>query len=61
LRPKVWPYLLKLIPWDEDIEDYLPEWRAKYEKEVTEWSEIESEVVKRDCEQFQMGKSKKND
>jgi hypothetical protein len=58
LRRDAWPYLLELIPWDKDIDDYLPEWVERYKEEVKAWSELEAEVVKRDCEQFKLGKSK---
>ncbi|KAI6176851.1 Small G protein signaling modulator 1 [Aphelenchoides bicaudatus] len=60
LRPKIWPFLLQLIPWDKEIEDYMPEWRAKYKQEVAEWKVFESEVVKRDSEQFQIARMRQS-
>ncbi|KAI6201561.1 Small G protein signaling modulator 1 [Aphelenchoides besseyi] len=52
LRRDVWPYLLQLIPWKEEVGDYLDNWRHLYVAETRIWGEIETEVIKRDCEQF---------
>jgi hypothetical protein len=56
-RRETWPYLLQLIAWDEELEEYLPEWSQLYASEIKCWEKIEAEVVKRDCEQFQIGGS----
>lgn len=46
---------MQVISWEEDIQDHLPEWKVRYELEVSEWSALESEVIKRDSEQFHIG------
>ncbi|KAI6240192.1 Small G protein signaling modulator 1 [Aphelenchoides fujianensis] len=56
LRREAWPYLLHLIPWDGEIEDYRPKWQETYEQETKAWAEIEAEVVRRDGEQFKLAR-----
>ncbi|CAD5222297.1 unnamed protein product [Bursaphelenchus xylophilus] len=53
LRAHAWPYLLNLIGWNENTDRFRDEWRKRYEKKVDKWKEIEKEVIKRDCEQFE--------
>ncbi|CAD5217523.1 unnamed protein product [Bursaphelenchus okinawaensis] len=60
IRCKTWPYLLNLVSWKDDIGFFSDKWKESYDRKVEKWKEIEKEVVKRDCEQFENARMRQN-
>uniref|UniRef100_A0AC34PUH8 Small G protein signaling modulator 1 n=1 Tax=Panagrolaimus sp. JU765 TaxID=591449 RepID=A0AC34PUH8_9BILA len=52
IRYDVWPYLIKMVPWDKRLEDVLPEMEDQYTTDLQTWGTIEEEVIRRDQEAF---------
>uniref|UniRef100_A0A0N4Z206 Rab-GAP TBC domain-containing protein n=1 Tax=Parastrongyloides trichosuri TaxID=131310 RepID=A0A0N4Z206_PARTI len=52
IRKEAWLYLLKVINWNEEIEERREEFESKYKKDKLCWLEIENIVIQRDKEAF---------
>lgn len=55
MRREVWPYLLRVVDWHEDLDSKIPQLREIYFKDLEEWKCIEADVVKLDQEAFKAG------
>uniref|UniRef100_A0A0N5AVY8 Rab-GAP TBC domain-containing protein n=1 Tax=Syphacia muris TaxID=451379 RepID=A0A0N5AVY8_9BILA len=56
LRRQTWPYLIKLLNWDEDLEAKVPGLEEQYESDFDAWKKMETKVLARDQEEFTAGK-----
>ncbi|KAH7731731.1 Protein TBC-8 a [Aphelenchoides avenae] len=52
IRKDVWPYLLELLSWDEEIDTKLALYKERYDRDVDEWHSVEEVVIQRDQEAF---------
>lgn len=52
LRFEAWPYLIKVVPWDKELDELLPDMEEKYTRDLQKWGTIEEEVIRRDQEAF---------
>ncbi|VDN54995.1 unnamed protein product [Dracunculus medinensis] len=55
LRKQIWPYLLGLLKWKEDLVDKLGILTAKYNDDIEKWKKIELIVQKKDKEALAAG------
>ena len=56
LRRRAWLYLLKVLNWDEEVEDKLDGYESNYGKDCETWKKIEEEVTMRDEAVFHAGR-----
>uniref|UniRef100_A0A0K0G1M0 Small G protein signaling modulator 2 (inferred by orthology to a human protein) n=1 Tax=Strongyloides venezuelensis TaxID=75913 RepID=A0A0K0G1M0_STRVS len=52
VRKEAWLYLLKVLSWEEEIEDKIEIFKENYNKDKLNWLEIENVVIQRDKEAF---------
>ena len=56
MRIHVWPYLLRVVEWHEDLGmDKLAAIKKAYERDTAEWMEIERELAQREKETASQG------
>uniref|UniRef100_A0A0N5CC84 Rab-GAP TBC domain-containing protein n=1 Tax=Strongyloides papillosus TaxID=174720 RepID=A0A0N5CC84_STREA len=52
VRKEAWLYLLKVLSWEEEIEDKIEIFKENYNRDKLSWLEIENIVIQRDKEAF---------
>jgi len=52
LRAEIWPYLLRLVEWHEELKDHTNTWRKNYSRDLLSWQSIEAVVIRKDAEKF---------
>ena len=58
LRPQIWPYLLRIVDWHEEMGlEKLAKMKMEYERDCLEWMEIERELAFKEREREQHGGS----
>lgn len=55
MRKDVWPYLLRVVDWHEELNSRIPKIRETYFRDLEEWKFVETDVIKQDQEAFKAG------